>query len=207
MLRKKHAPEFKAEVVQRFAHRGDTTVPQLCDEFKLGPSQIYQWVKDAAKAAAEKEESMPAQQDTAEDSAETAAPKVRRKPKAKKKQVVVREVFSETQTAIMTSCEEIKALLLDKNRRYGDSARGPVGVFSNSTPLDQIAARCDDKLSRIRAQGGLTRVLTDNSTDGEDTTLDLIGYLILGRIVAAGERTRGETETHASPRARLKAVG
>lgn len=71
--------------------------------------------------------------------------------------------------------EEIAALgelLLRKNAAYGNSAFEPLRVFSKADAIEQINVRIDDKLSRI-ARG------TDA---GEDTELDLIGYLILKRV-------------------------
>jgi hypothetical protein len=69
-------------------------------------------------------------------------------------------------------CEEIKEILLQKNKAYGDSALNPVRIFSQADPIEQINVRIDDKLSRL-ARG---------SAAGEDTELDLIGYLILKRV-------------------------
>lgn len=80
----------------------------------------------------------------------------------------------------MTIAEEIEAecralldVLLTKNRAYGNSAIDPVRVFSKASPVEQLRVRIDDKLSRIAngAEGG-----------DEDTTLDLLGYLVLYRI-------------------------
>lgn len=77
-----------------------------------------------------------------------------------------------TAEAIERELEEIKALLLAKNRAYGDSALSPLRVFSRASSTEQIRVRIDDKLSRL-ARG---------SAEGEDTVLDLIGYLVLLRI-------------------------
>lgn len=77
-----------------------------------------------------------------------------------------------TAEAIERELEEIKALLLAKNRAYGDSALSPLRVFSRASATEQIRVRIDDKLSRL-ARG---------SAEGEDTVLDLIGYLVLLRI-------------------------
>jgi hypothetical protein len=74
-------------------------------------------------------------------------------------------------------CEEIKELLLQKNQAYGDSALHPVRIFSQADPIEQINVRIDDKLSRL-ARG---------SAAGEDTELDLIGYLILKRVARLRE--------------------
>lgn len=88
-----------------------------------------------------------------------------------------------TQLNISEQCDAIKRLLLAKNKKYGNSAANPVRVFAKTDSLDQIAVRCDDKLSRIRNMGGLVQVLQDAKHAEEDTVLDLIGYLILARVV------------------------
>jgi len=80
---------------------------------------------------------------------------------------------------ITKTCDDIKALLLSKNEKYGDSALQPLGVFSKLNSAEAIKARIDDKLSRINNMG-----LGDTT---EDTLDDLIGYLILLKI-ANGER-------------------
>jgi len=67
----------------------------------------------------------------------------------------------------------IRDMLLKKNRKYGNSALEPIRVFSKAEPLEQIAVRMDDKLSRIKSAQG---------DDLEDAKLDLIGYLILEAI-------------------------
>ena len=79
---------------------------------------------------------------------------------------------TEVKTAISEECDDIKALLLEKNRSYGNSALDPLRIFSKSLPEEGIRVRIDDKLSRI--QRGV-----DNE---EDTVLDLIGYLVLLRV-------------------------
>lgn len=87
--------------------------------------------------------------------------------------------LSEAQTAIVRECEAVREILLEKNRRYGNSALEPVRVFSRADSVEQIKVRLDDKLSRM-ASGQVD--------DDEDVTLDLIGYLILLRIA---KRTTG----------------
>jgi hypothetical protein len=69
--------------------------------------------------------------------------------------------------------DSIRKMLLDKNRKYGNSALSPIRVFSKAEPLEQIAVRMDDKLSRIKSAQG---------DDLEDAKLDLIGYLVLEAI-------------------------
>jgi len=64
-------------------------------------------------------------------------------------------------------------MLLDKNRKYGNSALEPMRVFSRQDALSQLDVRIDDKLSRIRSR---------QDDDTEDAELDLLGYLILKRV-------------------------
>ena len=80
---------------------------------------------------------------------------------------------------IAKACEEIKQMLLEKNRKYGNSVLEPVRIFSHSDNVEQIKVRIDDKLSRIQSS---------QTDDTEDTLNDLIGYLILLKI-ANGIRT------------------
>ena len=87
--------------------------------------------------------------------------------------------IAQTQIDIVTVCDEIKELLLEKNKRYGDSALNPVRIFSKADTLDQIEVRMDDKLSRIR---------TMDPSDTEDAFLDLIGYLVLHRVAKMQQR-------------------
>lgn len=79
-----------------------------------------------------------------------------------------------TRERIIEECELVKQLLLAKNTAYGNSVAEPVRLFSKADPEEGIRIRIDDKLSRI-ARG---------QDAGEDTVLDLIGYLILLRVVS-----------------------
>jgi uncharacterized protein YjhX (UPF0386 family) len=79
-----------------------------------------------------------------------------------------------TQNSIKWTCNEIRDLLLAKNKAYGDSALEPDNIFSKLDNAQAICARIDDKLSRIKNRG------LDDKT--EDTLDDLIGYLILLKI-------------------------
>jgi hypothetical protein len=75
---------------------------------------------------------------------------------------------------------EVRAMLVAKNRAYGDSALNPVRVFSRADAAEQIRVRLDDKISRlVRGQAA-----------GEDVVQDLLGYLVLLRIAEtrAGEQ-------------------
>jgi len=73
-------------------------------------------------------------------------------------------------------CENIKQLLIAKNKAYGNSFQEPMNIFSKSTPEEQINIRLDDKLSRIKKG-------QDKDAVPEDTELDIIGYLILKRVL------------------------
>jgi len=75
--------------------------------------------------------------------------------------------------AIAQVCDDVKRVLLEKNRAYGNSALDPLRIFSKADPVEQLNVRIDDKLSRI-ARG--------NEYAGDDTELDLIGYLVLRRV-------------------------
>jgi hypothetical protein len=77
------------------------------------------------------------------------------------------------ETTIAAVCDEVKDLLVRKNRAYGNSALAPLRIFSKAEPVEQLNVRIDDKLSRI-ARG--------SEFAGDDTELDLIGYLILRRV-------------------------
>ena len=78
-----------------------------------------------------------------------------------------------TQLNIAKVCDEVKEMLIAKNKSYGDSALNPVRIFATSDNVEQLHVRIDDKLSRISRGGSF---LGDNDID------DLIGYLILLKI-------------------------
>lgn len=78
-----------------------------------------------------------------------------------------------TQSAIADVCDQIKNMLIAKNKSYGDSALDPIRIFSKSNTVEQIKVRIDDKLSRV-SRG--TEFYGDNDID------DLIGYLILLKL-------------------------
>lgn len=85
-----------------------------------------------------------------------------------------------TRELIAQQCDAVKALLLKKNEAYGDSAISPLGVMAQGDPIELIAVRVDDKLSRIANKGGLAAAMSDTVT--EDSVQDLIGYLVLAQI-------------------------
>jgi len=76
-------------------------------------------------------------------------------------------------------------LLIEKNRAYGDSATNPVNIFAKGSPIENISARLDDKLMRIKNKG-----INDQT---EDTVNDIIGYLILLKVAMI---KNSDSDTH-----------
>lgn len=62
-----------------------------------------------------------------------------------------------------------EALVQEKNKRYGNAALEPLGIFSKLGATNSIAVRLDDKLSRIKNASALRK----------NDVSDLIGYLML----------------------------
>lgn len=96
--------------------------------------------------------------------------------------VVKGNAMSDSQKKIAETCDAIKNLLLEKNRKYGDSALNPVRVFSKADKVEQIKVRMDDKLSRIKNEQG---------DEDEDVYMDLAGYLVL-MLIAKEEQKQKE---------------
>ena len=82
--------------------------------------------------------------------------------------------------------EEIRDLLIAKNQKYGNSALEPLGVFSQLSAKEGLLVRIDDKLKRIK-NGSLER-------DDEDVINDLIGYLVLLKILENEESKYDELD-------------
>jgi hypothetical protein len=70
---------------------------------------------------------------------------------------------------------EITEMLIAKNQKYGNSAIEPLGIFSDLSPEEGLKVRIDDKLKRIK-NGSLDK-------DDEDVVNDLIGYLVILKIL------------------------
>lgn len=83
----------------------------------------------------------------------------------------------ETENQITEIMADIEGMLIAKNRAYGDSALDPVRIFSKHDAIEQIYVRIDDKLSRVQR---------GHEYPGDDTILDLVGYLVL--LLIAKER-------------------
>jgi hypothetical protein len=79
------------------------------------------------------------------------------------------EDLTESQIAIVQCMDSMKEFLLEKNRRYGDSALHPKRVFSKATTDEQLLVRLDDKISRIQNSTELRR----------NDIIDLLGYSVL----------------------------
>ena len=91
--------------------------------------------------------------------------------------------MSESEIKISGVCDDIKELLIHKNRKYGNSALKPCRVFSKSSPVEQLLVRIDDKLNRIMQGAGLL-------ANDEDVINDLIGYLVLLKIGMNDEKNQ-----------------
>ena len=90
---------------------------------------------------------------------------------------------SESEMKISGVCDDIKELLIHKNRKYGNSALKPCRVFSKASAVEQLLVRIDDKLNRIMQGAGLL-------ADDEDVVNDLIGYLVLLKIGMNDEKNK-----------------
>lgn len=93
---------------------------------------------------------------------------------------------NKTAEQIKKVCGEIEEMLLEKNRKYGDSALAPVRVFSKADPQEQIKVRIDDKISRMRNM---------QQDETEDVINDLIGYLILLKVAEREAASQTDVET------------
>ena len=93
--------------------------------------------------------------------------------------------MTDTQKEISKVCDDIKELLLYKNKMYGDSALSPNRIFSRSSGIEQLLVRIDDKLNRIQKGAGLV-------ANDEDVIQDLIGYLILLKIALKRDAKKHE---------------
>lgn len=76
--------------------------------------------------------------------------------------------------AISAECQELERMLIAKNRAYGNSFAEPINIFSKVDARSQLYVRIDDKLNRL-AKG--------HEYANEDTVMDLIGYLVLLRVL------------------------
>lgn len=83
---------------------------------------------------------------------------------------IVRQAAPEnTQEGIAHICNALKRVLLEKNKKYGDSALKPARIFSRADEVEQLKVRLDDKISRIRNGSELRK----------NDLLDFLGYCVL----------------------------
>ena len=85
--------------------------------------------------------------------------------------------MSEFEVSLYPIVNNITKMLIEKNRKYGNSALKPQRIFSKASAVEQIKVRIDDKLSRMKNQ---------QNDEDEDVISDLIGYLILLKIAQEG---------------------
>jgi len=90
-----------------------------------------------------------------------------------------------TEDLISDICDEIKKILINKNKAYGNSVFEPVKIFSKTNTEEQINVRIDDKLSRL---------MKGSEYQGEDTETDLIGYLILKKVLKRYKEINNENK-------------
>lgn len=75
--------------------------------------------------------------------------------------------------AILEEILNVAEVLMQKNASYGDSALNPLNLFFRGSAEEGISLYIDSKLSRI-ARG--------QEYPGDDTIMDLVGYMILLRV-------------------------
>lgn len=74
-----------------------------------------------------------------------------------------------TQEKIVILFNNFEEFLIEKNKRYGDSALSPLNIFSKQSSSSQICNRIDDKISRIK----------ESDTLKKNDLSDLFGYIAL----------------------------
>jgi len=70
---------------------------------------------------------------------------------------------------IKQTCDSLNRLLQEKNKRYGNSALEPLGIFNKKSASDGIMVRLDDKLMRVKNSNELRK----------NDVSDIMGYLVL----------------------------
>ena len=79
--------------------------------------------------------------------------------------------LSDFDKGIIKQLDDVKVMLMEKNRKYGNSATNPIRAFSTASAVEQIKVRIDDKISRM--------VRGNNNKEDEDVVKDLTGYLVI----------------------------
>ena len=102
-----------------------------------------------------------------------------------------------TQKAIIDECDSIKKMLLEKNKKYNDSAVSPRQVFSKVSAEEGILCRIDDKINRI---------IQGDKNEDEDVWKDLTGYFVLLMVARKLQRDRNKIAPCASCKKMAKIV-
>ena len=76
------------------------------------------------------------------------------------------ERFNELKNSVLNSVSEV---LIEKNRKYGNAALEPIGLFYKGDSTTSITIRIDDKISRVRNAEELRK----------NDMFDLLGYSLL----------------------------
>jgi len=83
---------------------------------------------------------------------------------------------------ILDASVDVVDLLIRKNISYGNSALYPNGIFAKGDAVEQLSARLDDKLNRVK---------NNESFENEgmlDAVDDIIGYLVLLKIAVQNKQ-------------------
>lgn len=80
--------------------------------------------------------------------------------------MITEERFNELKNSVLNNVSEV---LIEKNRRYGNAALEPIGLFYKGDSTTSITIRIDDKISRVKN----AEVLRKNDM------FDLLGYSLL----------------------------
>jgi len=79
------------------------------------------------------------------------------------------DTLTETQQKISDICDNLKEFLIEKNRRYGNSALEPMKIFGDFDAEDLLKIRLTDKIMRIK----------NSEIDRKNDYIDMLGYIIL----------------------------
>lgn len=88
------------------------------------------------------------------------------------------------QDAVTSVLHDVKEMLFEKNRKYGNSALKPTRIFSKASTIEQLKVRIDDKLSRM---------MSGQTDDTEDVEQDLLGYLVILRAAKLLDSVRRDS--------------
>jgi len=84
---------------------------------------------------------------------------------------------SESASLLARTCVEVGALLVRKNRDYGNSGHDSPLLAPNMTSREGLQCRMSDKIARLRRLLGGETASVEESV--EDTFRDLAGYCVL----------------------------